>query len=129
MTDTIRSSAVSETKPVRALAGVGAALLALVSGLAVIPGVPGWVPATVGAAGLAITAFLGKYTEDKTTPWQDVAAKTTPTGKVIAGPAATQPTGTTVAVITDTTPAAFQPAETVYPAPQPDPPRGEDDPL
>lgn len=129
MSDPIRSSQVSEPKPVRVLASAGAALLAVVSGLSVIPGIPAWVPPTVGVLGLGLTAYMGRYTEARTTPWENVAAKTTPTGKVIAGPAATQPTGTTVAMITDATPAAFQPAETVYPAPQADLPEGDGEPL
>lgn len=88
----------SKSKPVRLLLALAAAAVAAPSALAVIPGVPGWVAAAVGAFGLLLTIALAKFTEDSVTPWEDVAAKVTPTGRVVAGPAAIQPTGTAVVV-------------------------------
>lgn len=107
--DQLRTWQASESKPVRVLGATAAALLAVVSGLALIPGVPGYVPAAVGVAGLGLTVFVSSLTENKTVPWQDTVAKVTPAGKVIAGPAAAQPTGTTVTVLTDVAPPAFRP--------------------
>lgn len=89
----------SESKPVRLLGAMAAAAVAAPSALAVIPGVPGWVAAAVGALGLLLTIALAKYTGDATTPWVDVAAKVTPAGEVVAGPAAVQKTGTPVEVV------------------------------
>jgi hypothetical protein len=91
----------SQSKPVRLLLALAATAVAAPSALAVIPGVPGWIAAAVGAFGLLLTIALAKYTEDSVTPWADVAAKVTPTGRVVAGPAADQPTGSTVVVTTD----------------------------
>lgn len=89
----------SESKPVRVLGAVGAGLLAVVSGLAAIPGVPGWVPAVVGVAGLGITVGVTKFTEDKTVPWSETGAKKDPvTGELVAGPAADVRTGAVVTV-------------------------------
>lgn len=87
---------VSESKPVRMLAAMAATAVAAPSALAVIPGVPGWVAAAVGAFGLLLTVGLAKFTEDSVTPWKDVVSKLTPSGAVVAGPASLQPTGTAV---------------------------------
>lgn len=89
---------VSASKPVRYLGAMGAAATAAVTALAVIPGIPLWVPAAVGAVGLVMTVFVAKLTENNTTPWTDVAAKVTPAGDVIAGPASDIRTGATVEV-------------------------------
>lgn len=96
----------SESKPVRVLGAVGAGLLAVVSGLAAIPGVPGWVPAVVGVVGLGITVGVTKFTEDKTTPYADVAARAVPgSDTLVAGPAAVDvPNGAAVTVSTDAAP-------------------------
>jgi hypothetical protein len=85
----------SESKPVRVLGAVGAGLLAVVSGLAAIPGIPGWVPAVVGVFGLGITVGVTKFTERRTTPWETAAAIVNPEapGELIAGPAARKAAG------------------------------------
>jgi hypothetical protein len=88
----------SESKPVRLLGAVAAAAVAAPSALAVIPGVPSWVAAATGAVGLLLTIALAKYTGDTTTPWQDVVAKKTPDGDVVAGPASPIRTGAAVEV-------------------------------
>lgn len=117
MSDQLRSSQESESKPVRVLGATAAALLAIVAGLAVIPGVPGWVPAAVGVAGLGLTVWHTSYTGNQVTPWQDVAAKRTPTGRIVSGPAdKDHPTGASVAVVADTTPPSFQPGGSPTPA-------------
>lgn len=90
---------VSESKPVRLLGAVAAGAMAATSALAVIPGVPGWVAGVCGLLGLVLTAGLAKYTSDAVTPWKDVAAKVTPAGDVVAGPAAVQTTGSLVDVV------------------------------
>lgn len=90
---------VSESKPVRILYAVSAVAVAAPSALAVIPGVPGWIAAAVGALGLLLTVGLGRYTQDQVTPTENVAARQLPSGKVVAGPAASQPDGTTVTVV------------------------------
>lgn len=94
----IAPSQVSASKPVRYLGAMGAAATAAVTALAIIPGIPAWVPAVVGAFGLVATVFVSKLTENNTTPWTDVAAKVTPTGETIAGPASDIRTGATVEV-------------------------------
>lgn len=55
-------------RPVRILAGVGAAATAVTGALALIPGVPGWLPPSFAVLGLGLTVFVGKYTEDQVTP-------------------------------------------------------------
>jgi len=105
----VAPSQVSVSKPVRYLGAMGVAATAAVTALAVIPGIPVWVPAAVGAMGLVMTVFVSKLTENNTTPWTDVAAKVTLTGEVIAGPAAEQKTGTTVEVLTPVDPPPASP--------------------
>lgn len=128
MSDPLRSSQVSISEPaslVSVFGALAAGATAAVTALAVIDGVPKWLTAAVGVVAAISTAVFGFLTKQsvtaRTTPWTDVAAKVTPTGKVIAGPAAEQPTGTTVAVVQDTPPAAFEPGGTVYPTPEGDP--------
>lgn len=88
----------SKSKPVRLLGAVAAVAVAAPSALAVIPGVPGWIPAAVGAIGMLLTLGLAKYTQDSVTPWSDVVAKKTPDGDVVAGPASPLRTGASVEV-------------------------------
>lgn len=61
----------SRPRPVRILAGVGAAATAVTGGLILIPGIPGWIPPTFAVLGLGLTVFVGKYTEDQVTPLTD----------------------------------------------------------
>jgi hypothetical protein len=88
----------SKSKPVRLLLAVAAGASTATGALAVIPGIPGWIPAMVGAIGLILSVAVGKYVEDSTTPWTDVAAKVIPTGETVAGPASNIRTGATVEV-------------------------------
>lgn len=92
--------AASKSRPVRVLAAVAAGATAATGGLAVIPGVPSWIPAAVGLLGLVLTVAVGKYTEDQVTPYQDVAAMVSPTtpGQLVAGPASPVTTGRAVDV-------------------------------
>lgn len=85
----------SKSKPVRVLGAVGGSLLAIVAGTAAIPGVPAVVPAVIGVVGLGITVGVTLFTEGKTTPYADVAAKINPEqpGELIAGPAARKASG------------------------------------
>lgn len=96
----------AESKPVRVLAAVGAASTAVVGGLAAIPGVPGWVPAVVAVLGLGLTVGVGRFTEARTTPWEEVAARTSGVnpGEFVAGPASPVKTGAVVDVTADVGP-------------------------
>lgn len=85
----------SPYKPVRVLGAVGAGCLAVTGALAVIPGIPGWVPGVFVVVGLGLTAAVTSLTEGKTTPYVEVAAKVNPEapGELIAGPAARKAAG------------------------------------
>lgn len=117
MSDQLRSTQVSGTEPtklVTVFGAVAAACTALVTALALIDGVPAWLIGVVGAVAAVSTAVAGYLTKQSvtalTTPWTDVAAKVTPAGKVISGPAdPNHRTGDTVAVVADHSPPAFQP--------------------
>jgi len=128
VSDRLLSTQVSHTEPaklVTVFGAVAAGATALVTALALISGVPSWLVASVGAVAAVSTAvggYLAKVSvTDQTTPWADVAAKVTPSGNVIAGPAAVQPTGVRVAVVPDTAPPSFQPGTSVYPEKDGDP--------
>lgn len=122
MSDTIRATHVSSSEPTKAITvfgAVAAGATALVTALAVIEGVPSWVVAVVGAVAAVSTAVVGYLTKQsvttQTTPWEDVAVKATPSGKLISGPADDKhPTGATVAVVADTSPPKFRPGDSVY---------------
>jgi hypothetical protein len=89
----------SKSKPVRLLFAIAGGATILAGGLPLIPGVPGWLGAAVGLAGLVISGAVTIYTEQNVTPWADVAVKATPTGKLVAGPAAENlPNGAAVKV-------------------------------
>lgn len=93
-------SMVSKSKPVRMLLAVAAGATVLAGGLPLIPGVPGWVGAVVALIGLVISAAVAVYTEQSVTPWADVAVKATPSGQLVAGPAAENlPNGAGVKVL------------------------------
>lgn len=122
MSNQLPSTQVSISEPTRVITifgAVAAACTALVTVLATIDGVPPVAIAVIGGIGAVATAVVGYLTKQsvtaKVTPWTDVAAKVTPTGRTVAGPAAQQPTGSTVAVVTDTPPSSFQPGTSVYP--------------
>lgn len=102
MSNQIPERMVSESKPVRALAYVAAASVVLAGGLPPLtPDQFDWIGPAVGLVGLVATALLAVRTEGRVTPWEDVAAKRTPSGAIVAGPAATQPTGSSAAVVSD----------------------------
>lgn len=128
MSNQLTSTQVSTAEPTRLVTVFGATAAgatALVTALALIPGVPAWVFGVVGAVAAVSTAVGGylakRSVTAQTTPWADVAAKVTPSGKVIAGPAAVQPTGATVAVVANTASPSFQPGTSVYPETDGDP--------
>lgn len=93
-------SMTSKSKPVRTLAAIAAGSTALAGGLPLLtPDQFDWIGPAVGLLGIVITAGLAVYTEQNTTPWEDVAVKATPTGKLVAGPAAENlPNGAAVKV-------------------------------
>jgi hypothetical protein len=94
----------TKSRPVRILAAVAAGATAATGGLAVIPGVPSWVAGVVGLLGLVLTVAVGKYTEDQTAPYQDVAAMVSPHNpdQFVAGPASPVTTGKVVDVTANT---------------------------
>lgn len=115
MSDQLTSSQASESKPVRVLYAVAAGATAVAAGLPLLtPNRLDWIGPALGLLGVVITVAMGKFTEGIVTPWYDVAAKVTPSGRVIAGPAARQPTGSAVVVKTDTVSPKFEPGGTVY---------------
>lgn len=61
----------SRPRPVRVLAAVAAGATAATGGLALLPGVPAWIPGAVGLLGLVLTVAVGKYTEEQVTPLSD----------------------------------------------------------
>jgi hypothetical protein len=93
-------SMVSKSKPVRMLAAVAAGSTALAGGLPLLtPDKFDWIGPSLGLLGLVITAAMAVYTEQSVTPWAEVAVKATPTGKLVAGPAAENlPNGVSVQV-------------------------------
>lgn len=128
MSDQLSSVQVSDAEPARLVTIFGATAAgatALVTALALIPGVPAWVFGALGAVAAVSTAVGGYLTKqsvtERTTPWQDVAAKVTPHGRIVSGPADPHhPTGSAVAVVGDPARPSFQPGTPdqpgVYPA-------------
>lgn len=100
--NSLPSQMVSKSKPVLVLGAIAAAATAATGVTAAIHGLPNWVAPTVAGIGVVATAIIASLTTGQVTPWADVAAKLTPSGKVVAGPAARQPTGSSVVVKTDT---------------------------
>lgn len=69
-------TAVSESKPVRILAGVAAGSTAVAAGLPLLtPDRFDWIGPALGLLGIAIVAGLAKFTEDKVTPNENVAVQ------------------------------------------------------
>lgn len=69
-------TAVSESKPVRILAGVAAGSTAVAAGLPLLtPDRFDWIGPALGLLGIAIVAGLAKFTEDKVTPLENVAVR------------------------------------------------------
>lgn len=96
-------STVSESKPVRVLYGVSASTLVVAAGLPLLtPDSFDWIGPALGLVGAAIVAGLGKFTEGKVTPVENVEAHVTVTdsGKriVTAGAGSDIPTGAPVTV-------------------------------
>lgn len=93
-------SMVSKSKPVRLLTAVAAGSTALAGGLPLLtPDNLDWIGPAAGLLGLVLTVALGVYTGQSVTPWEDVAVKATPEGKLVAGPAAENlPNGASVQV-------------------------------
>jgi hypothetical protein len=90
----------SMSSPVVIFGWIAASCTALVGALALVPGVPPVVPAVVAAIGFVATSLLGFATKAKVTPWKDVVAKVTPSGRTVAGPAANAATPATMPVNT-----------------------------
>jgi len=87
----------NESKPVRLLYSVVAALGTLVTVLTAVEAVPRWVIIVVAGLGAVLTAGLGRYTEKKTVPLANTKAiYIDSTGQTVAGPAADLKTGTVV---------------------------------
>jgi hypothetical protein len=96
----LRPSMVSKPKPVRLLLAVAAGSTTLAGGLPLLtPDGLDWIGPAAGLLGLVITTAVAVYTEQAVTPWEDVAVKATPGGRLVAGPAAENiPNGAAVQV-------------------------------
>lgn len=92
-------NAVSEAKPVRLLYSVAASGLVLASGLPLLtPDRLDWIGPAIGLAAAVVTAGLGRFTEDKVTPTENVEVRILPSGKLVAGEGSEIPTGAPVTV-------------------------------
>jgi hypothetical protein len=91
---------VSKSNPVLIMTCVLTAYQTFVGGLGALEVLPDKAVGVMVLAGAAAALGWGMYVKGVVTPWQDVVAKATPAGNVIAGPAANQDTGTSV-VVTD----------------------------
>jgi hypothetical protein len=103
MSSTEVQTPVSASKPVRVLGTVLAVLVAVQGYLATIDGIPDWVKLVIGGVTVVLTVGLSKWTENKTVPYENVAARyIDQTGEIVAGPASDQriPNGTVVSVTT-----------------------------
>lgn len=96
------SGLVSRSKPVLILGSVAAGATALVGVLAAVPGVPAWVTATVAGIAAVSTAVGAVWTTGQVTPYEDVAAKRSQDGQLVAGPATHITTGAAVEVTPST---------------------------
>jgi hypothetical protein len=105
MSDNVQPADVSKPNPVLIMAAVIAAANVIVAGLAGLDIVSDQALAIFNVVVAALTVAYGMLTRGKVAPWADVAAKATPSGGLVAGPAANQVTGTPVVVET-TTPGA-----------------------
>lgn len=102
MSSQLTSAQISASKPVLFLALIASGGSVATGVLAAVPEVPRWVLIVLALSTALGTTWGGILTGKRTVPWEDVAAKLTPAGRVIAGPAADQPTGARVTVVTDT---------------------------
>lgn len=87
----------NESKPVRLLYSIVAALGTAVTVLAAVPEIPRWVIIVVAGLTAILTAGLGRFTETKTVPLANAKSiYIDSTGETVAGPAADLKTGTVV---------------------------------
>lgn len=87
----------NESKPVRLLYSIVAALGTAVTVLAAVEGVPRWIVIVVAGVATILTAGLGRFTETKTVPLANTKSiYIDSTGQTVAGPAAELKTGTVV---------------------------------
>jgi hypothetical protein len=94
---------VSESKPVRTLYAISAGALVVAAGLPLLtPDQFDWIGPALGLVGAALVAGLGKFTEGKVRPVENVEATvhTTDSGErlVLAGEGSEIPTGAPVTV-------------------------------
>jgi len=99
MSDTLPSEQQSKAKPVLMMAAVIGALQVVLGGAALADFVSDEVIGIVQLVIAAIAIGYGIYTQGVVTPWQDVVAKATPSGMVVAGPASSSATGSEVTVV------------------------------
>lgn len=93
----------SRSKPVLVLGSVAAGATAIVGVLATVPGVPPWVTAAVAGIAAVATAVGAVWATGQVTPYEDVAAKRTQDGGLVAGPATHVATGAAVDVTASST--------------------------
>jgi hypothetical protein len=100
MSNELAPEQVSKSNPVLIMTCVLAAYQTFVGGLGTLEVLPDKAVGVLVLGGAAAALGWGMYTKGIVTPWEDVVAKATPQGQVIAGPAAQQETGLPV-VVTD----------------------------
>lgn len=99
MSNNIPAQQQSQSKPVLVLTALAAVCTVIVGALSTINGLPTWVVPAVAVVGVVATTIGGVLTKGQVTPWKDVAAKVTPLGVTVAGPAADVRTGSAVDVV------------------------------
>jgi hypothetical protein len=98
MSDTVQPADVSKPNPVLIMAAVIGAINVVVAGLVQLDVIDDTWLAILNLIVAAITVAYGIITRGQVAPWADVAAKASPNGGLVAGPASTVPTGTPVMV-------------------------------
>jgi hypothetical protein len=98
MSDTVQPADVSKPNPVLIMAAILAAANVIVAGLVQLDMIDeGWL-AILNLVVAALTVAYGVVTRGQVAPWADVAAKASPNGGLVAGPASNVATGTPVLV-------------------------------
>lgn len=104
MSDSVQPADVSKPNPVLIMAAVIGAANVIVAGLVGLDMIDDTWLAILNLVVAALTVAYGMVTRGQVAPWADVAAKASPNGGLVAGPAASQATGSPVVVETTAVP-------------------------